>query len=636
MKVNSKLMGFNAGTMILMADGSEKAIENIQTGDQVMSFDQLNAFGELEPKRVVDAFMRLDRNPLYVKINDSDIELTVAPGQLFINPGSDWNDAVNINEIIDKDGNVHDFSVSQITRGKFQMYDIIVEDNHSLIANGVRVHNMTYSQEDVANGRDQVDSGAANNYHRRDHKESNKHYNSGKNKKKKAKKHRDYRPEPKIDGIVSGAKIISSTADLVDALDDIINVTTPTNLTPLKSAIQTSIDTVVNYLATFYAAVFSSSMADYDKQEVLTYSSIMTSAAIEMRNPFEEATVTASGKTQAISQLTVLKLMIVKINNTLETYVSATAEDRGYFDVDVNGQKVPKSNRGSAGSRNSNGRYNTARPEGGARNDFGSDRGRGGGKLGAGPSQTRTTGGGGNGGVNNPGPGQKTRDTKGQGTKTSPTAGQNRDSQRAEQSANRSDSAARSRAEQSSRANNYSGGLSTRQQAEQSSRALGGYGNRDSGGGVKTGTSTGSTSGGGCFAYGTMFKMADGSLKPIQDIRIGDIMLEGGQVEIVLQGDGYTQDWYSYNDVLVTGSHPVLDTDGTWKRVEDTAIAIPVAPKDTFYSLYNNAQRMVAYNGTTFTDFLEVGFQHPLRKKIYGMEAKDLIDMLNGKLGANV
>jgi hypothetical protein len=408
MKVNSKLMGFDAGTKVLMADGSEKLIENIQTGDLVMSFDQLDAFGVLEPKRVLDTFMRLDRNPLHVKVENSDVELTVAPGQLFISPGSDWKDAININEIIDKSGTVHSFSVSQITRGKFQMYDIIVEDNHSLIANGVRVHNMTYSQEDVAAGRDQADSGAANNYYRRDHTQSNKHYNSGKNKKKKSTKRKDYRPEPKIDGVVSGSKIMSSTADLIDVLDEIITVTTPPNLTALKGSIQSSIDTIVNYLATFYGAIYSSSMADYDRQEILTLSLIMTSAAVDMRNPFEEASVTASGKTQAISQLTVLKLVVVKINNTLETYVSATDEDRGYFDIDVNGQKVPRSNRGSAG-RNANGKYNTARQEGGARNDFGSDRGRGGNKIGSGPNQTRTTGG---------GPAQKVRDTKGPGKPT--------------------------------------------------------------------------------------------------------------------------------------------------------------------------------------------------------------------------
>lgn len=161
-----------------------------------------------------------------------------------------------------------------------------------------------------------------------------------------------------------------------------------------------------------------------------------------------------------------------------------------------------------------------------------------------------------------------------------------------------------------------------------SSSGAGPYSN---GGGSGSSFNSGSTSGGGCFAYGTLFKMADGSLKAIQDIRVGDVMFAGGRVEIILQGDGYTQDWYSYNGVLVTGSHPVLDTDGIWRRVEDTALAIPVEAKDTFYSLYNNRQRMVTENNTVFTDFLEVGFQHPLRKKIYGMEAEELIDMLNGE-----
>lgn len=410
MKVNSKLMGFNAGTKVLMADGSEKLIEDIQTGDLVMSFDQLDAFGVLEPKRVLDTFMRMDKNPLHVTVEESNVELTVAPGQLFINPGSDWKDAININEIIDKNGTVHNFSVNQITRGKFQMYDIIVEDNHSLIANGVRVHNMTYSQADVAAGRDQADSGAANSYYRRDHKESNKHYNSGKNKKKKSKKKGDYRPEPKIDGLQAGAKIISSTASLVDVLDDIIVITTPTNLTALKSSIQLSIDNIVNYLATFYSAIYSSSMSDYDKQEVLTLSMMMTSAAIDMRNPFEEVSVTASGKNQALSQLAVINLALEKVQAKIVYYVGNAAEDKDRFDINVNGQKTPKSNKktGKATGRNANGKYAApSRPEGGRNNSAGP----------AGPSGgARSTGG--------SGAGSGTRSTGGNGnTKPGPSSG---------------------------------------------------------------------------------------------------------------------------------------------------------------------------------------------------------------------
>lgn len=426
MKVNSKLMGFNAGTKILMADGSEKLIENVQTGDLVMSFDQLDAFGVLEPKRVLDTFMRLDRNPLHVKVEESNVELTVAPGQLFINPGSDWKDAININEIIDRDGNVHDFSVNQINRGKFQMYDIIVEDNHSLIANGVRVHNMNYSQDDIANGRDQVDSGAASSYHRRDPSQANKYYNAGKNKKKKAKKKRDYRPEPKVDGLISGAKIISSTADLVDVLDEIILVTTPTNLTPLKGSIQSSIDNIVNYLATFYAAIFSSSISDYDKQEILSLTNIMTSAAIDMRNPFEEATVTASGKLQAISQLKIIDIALTSVQAKITYYVGNAAEDKDRFGVDVNGQKVPKSGKNKQSTRNSNGKYNTAkqtsngnaRPEGGARNSAGPAGPTG--NSGGGGAGSSTRGGGGGSG-SKPGPSGGSKPGPSSGSKPGPS-----------------------------------------------------------------------------------------------------------------------------------------------------------------------------------------------------------------------
>lgn len=50
---------FVAGTMILMADGSEKAIEWIKSGDMVMAFDErlANGRGELRPSRVVRTFV---------------------------------------------------------------------------------------------------------------------------------------------------------------------------------------------------------------------------------------------------------------------------------------------------------------------------------------------------------------------------------------------------------------------------------------------------------------------------------------------------------------------------------------------------------------------------------------------------
>ena len=52
-----------------------------------------------------------------------------------------------------------------------------------------------------------------------------------------------------------------------------------------------------------------------------------------------------------------------------------------------------------------------------------------------------------------------------------------------------------------------------------------GFGNAS--GGSTSGTGG---SGGGCFIAGTMISMADGSLKPVEQVDIGDIVSVGGKV----------------------------------------------------------------------------------------------------------
>jgi hypothetical protein len=388
MKINSKLMGFAAGTKVLMADGKEKAIEDINTGDVVLSFNQLDAFGVLEPKRVLNTYKRLDRNPLKVKVHNSDIELTVAEGQLFINQGSDWKNATNINEIIDGEGNVHKFDVSRISRGKHAIYDIIVEDNHSLIANGVRVHNMTYSIADVIAGRNlagsDIQSGPIGDYNRRgDLDNNNNYYDQGRNKKKKSKNKKAYTPQPKIDGLQAGAKLLSSIEDLTDLLSEIIDETTPANLTILKAVVQQSVDNIVGYLASFGASILNATMSAYDKSEILVMTADMTQAAIAMRKPFEETVVSASGKLIAATQLKLFELQIARMNGILETYLGPAAADERYFDVNADGRDVSGSkSRKNAASRGNDGRYSGT----GRSGDYGSRSG-----IGGGPKPTSST-----------------------------------------------------------------------------------------------------------------------------------------------------------------------------------------------------------------------------------------------------
>lgn len=372
MKINAQVMGFGRGTKVLMADGTEKEIENIKSGDTVLSFDQFNAFGLLEPKKVLNTFMHVDRNLL--KITTKDAELVVAPGQLFIDSKSDWQEAVDTNELIDETGQVVSFEVEQIKRGKYQVFDIIVEDNHSLIANGIRVHNKKKKKKRA---------GAARKVTTDDYDE-NEFQTQGTNRTKK--RNRNYVAEPKIDNIATIVSNINSIKVSTDFLTEIIETATPIELTQIKLTIQTSIDNLYNYVAAINVAATYSSMSAYDKAEAIAINQDINSAAIAVRKPFQETVVSAAGKNIALALLDLIDLSTVKINRITSLYT---------FDPkDVEEKTKPKKKLNASKAINKNGLNKnpnfSQRQEGGSRNDFGSDRGRGGGSRNepAGPSRS--------------------------------------------------------------------------------------------------------------------------------------------------------------------------------------------------------------------------------------------------------
>ena len=165
--------------------------------------------------------------------------------------------------------------------------------------------------------------------------------------------------------------------------------------------------------------------------------------------------------------------------------------------------------------------------------------------------------------------------------------------------------------------------------------AMGGYGNTggygedpgfDGGGGGGSQSDDSGAASGGCFEKGTLFKMADGTTKPIEDIKPGDKMYKGGLVYAVMQGDGMLEDWYEYNGINVTSGHPVLDK-GVWKRVGETKSKKAINKRKVYYSLMNRDHLMIAENGTEFTDYVEIGAD-------IGGRSEWMMDMLNQKKAA--
>lgn len=84
-----------------------------------------------------------------------------------------------------------------------------------------------------------------------------------------------------------------------------------------------------------------------------------------------------------------------------------------------------------------------------------------------------------------------------------------------------------------------------------------------------------------CFVRGTRVLMADGTEKPIEQIKVGDKVLgKDGAINTVLALErpqiGKRGTWIINGDVEVTGDHPFLGTDGKWYVADlDLFRAIP-------------------------------------------------------------
>ena len=120
-------------------------------------------------------------------------------------------------------------------------------------------------------------------------------------------------------------------------------------------------------------------------------------------------------------------------------------------------------------------------------------------------------------------------------------------------------------------------------------------------GGGHAGEGGGGSSGGGgksCFVEGTPVEMADGTTKEITNIKVGD-ETRGGIVEVTMQC--LPARIYNYKDVLVSGSHWVIE-DNQFVAVEDSKHGVITDRIEPVYTLKTSKNRIWIY-GIEFGDF---------------------------------
>ncbi|MFZ2189066.1 MAG: MG2 domain-containing protein [Candidatus Moraniibacteriota bacterium] len=128
---------FAAGTPVLLPDGEQKSIEDIQEGDLVLT-RKSETDAELVPASVVSTHA-LSVNGILIINGD----LRVTPiHRMFVNDG--WQEAGNIqvgDQLVKADGTQERVDSIEWLRQKTNVYNLTIKDQHTFFARGVWVHN---------------------------------------------------------------------------------------------------------------------------------------------------------------------------------------------------------------------------------------------------------------------------------------------------------------------------------------------------------------------------------------------------------------------------------------------------------------------------------------------------------------
>jgi len=105
----------------------------------------------------------------------------------------------------------------------------------------------------------------------------------------------------------------------------------------------------------------------------------------------------------------------------------------------------------------------------------------------------------------------------------------------------------------------------------------------------------------GCFGPGEAIDMADGSIKDIESIKLGDEVALGGKVVGTSDSLVDSSEIFNYMGIIVTGDH-MVEEDGVFKPVEKSNYAIPF--KSNIKKVYNitTENKRIVSNGVIFGD----------------------------------
>lgn len=117
-----------------------------------------------------------------------------------------------------------------------------------------------------------------------------------------------------------------------------------------------------------------------------------------------------------------------------------------------------------------------------------------------------------------------------------------------------------------------------------------------------------------CFLAGQRVKMADGSLKPIEEIKPGEVVAHGGVVRIIGQGLE-SEKIYIKQGLRITGEHAIFDGKG-WTRAQNVLPHFKIAKPLPVYNLVCDNHKMEV-EGILVGDFYDPRHIDGLRGLVY-------------------
>jgi hypothetical protein len=108
-----------------------------------------------------------------------------------------------------------------------------------------------------------------------------------------------------------------------------------------------------------------------------------------------------------------------------------------------------------------------------------------------------------------------------------------------------------------------------------------------------------------CFGKGTKLLLNNGEQVNIEDLKLGMILKDGGEVLSLMKFKGDDVEMYEYDGVLVSGEHPVLE-DNEWMRIEDATKAKRAEYNGKYIYCLETRENYIKINNTIYGDYIEI------------------------------